>query len=818
MNDGLLELILARLGRVPLAGDAADLLLAAAEGEAQLAAQLSGASAPSDNRGSEHAGAEPAGAYLQSISVSGFRGVGPLSTLELEPGPGLTLVVGRNGSGKSSFADGLEVLLTGELRRWEELSAVWQEGWHNLHTSDPARISAQLLLEGAGTGTVERSWASGASFTASAVTMQVTGEKHAGLERLGWQDALASYRPFLSHSELEAFFSGPSRLHDLLSSVLGLEDLAATEKLLSLARRERETRRTEVDRDLPALLDTLGSVDDERARLCRDALQGRKRDVGRALEIAAGAPAGPPTGEIATLRHLSQVQSPDEGSIRNAVETLLSAADTLEKAAGSGAGQALELARLLSSALAHHLAHGAGDCPVCGREGALDERWRVRTEQEIARLHAQARAAKDARDEAGQARAAARALILPVPRLLAGEPIGSADPVAAREAWAAWTTQASKPDEEGPEGLRQLAGHLARAWPRLQAAVQALADAAGAELQSREDRWAPVAAEVAAWAKRAKDAEAAAQALPALKAAIRWLKDATDDIRNERLAPLGSQAREIWAQLRQESNINLGAIRLTGSGPRRQVDMQVTVDGAQSPALGVMSQGEVNALALSIFLPRATLPASPFRFLVIDDPVQAMDPAKVEGLARVLDEVARSRQVLVFTHDDRLPEAIRRLGLPARIREVTRRPGSVVEIRPALTPVERILQDAQAVCADEAVPQQVAARVVPGLCRLAVEAAFTEAARRRQLRDGRRHAEVEAMIQAADTMTKKAALAMFGNMSKGGEVLRRLNAWHPRIADTYQAVNRGAHNGHNGPLPPLVTQTRELTSAIRTRL
>jgi hypothetical protein len=59
-----------------------------------------------------------------------------------------------------------------------------------------------------------------------------------------------------------------------------------------------------------------------------------------------------------------------------------------------------------------------------------------------------------------------------------------------------------------------------------------------------------------------------------------------------------------------------------------------------------MSQGEVNALALSVFLPRARLPASPFRFLVIDDPVQAMDPAKVDGLARVLEKAAADRQVI----------------------------------------------------------------------------------------------------------------------------------------------------------------------------
>ena len=44
-----------------------------------------------------------------------------------------------------------------------------------------------------------------------------------------------------------------------------------------------------------------------------------------------------------------------------------------------------------------------------------------------------------------------------------------------------------------------------------------------------------------------------------------------------------------------------------------------------------MSQGELHALALALFLPRATAPESPFRFIVLDDPIQAMDPSKVEG-------------------------------------------------------------------------------------------------------------------------------------------------------------------------------------------
>lgn len=48
--------------------------------------------------------ADPAGAYLGAITVQGFRGIGEQRRLDLVPGPGLTIVLGRNGSGKSSFA------------------------------------------------------------------------------------------------------------------------------------------------------------------------------------------------------------------------------------------------------------------------------------------------------------------------------------------------------------------------------------------------------------------------------------------------------------------------------------------------------------------------------------------------------------------------------------------------------------------------------------------------------------------------------------------------------------------------------------------
>src|SRR5688572_26893192 len=47
----------------------------------------------------------PLRAWINRIGVTGFRGIGPTQGLDLQPGPGLTIIVGRNGSGKSSFAE-----------------------------------------------------------------------------------------------------------------------------------------------------------------------------------------------------------------------------------------------------------------------------------------------------------------------------------------------------------------------------------------------------------------------------------------------------------------------------------------------------------------------------------------------------------------------------------------------------------------------------------------------------------------------------------------------------------------------------------------
>jgi hypothetical protein len=86
-----------------LSEDAKLLVLAVFESDAALSEALE---EPSSARRPDiidsNLAADPVGAYLTTISVAGFRGVGPKTSLELSPGPGLVIVAGRNGCGSSS--------------------------------------------------------------------------------------------------------------------------------------------------------------------------------------------------------------------------------------------------------------------------------------------------------------------------------------------------------------------------------------------------------------------------------------------------------------------------------------------------------------------------------------------------------------------------------------------------------------------------------------------------------------------------------------------------------------------------------------------
>ncbi|MEO3858303.1 AAA family ATPase [Acrocarpospora sp. B8E8] len=563
-------------------------------------------------------------AYLQSVTVSGFRGIGRTARLPLTPRPGLTLVVGRNGSGKSSFAEAVEIALTGDNARWSSRSDIWRRSWRNLHESAPPQVAVELLLEGdTEPSTVLREW-TGEDVGDSRAEVERPGSDPVPLAELGWAPDLALYRPFLSYSELGQMISGkPSEMYDAVATILGLELLATADKNLRDRASDLEKVIKQADAELPEVADLSG---------------------------------------------------PDVAVV----------------------------------------------------------------EQPMAAM-AMAAACRDAQEQA----------------------------------------------------------------------VKRLADLDG--------RWKETATALAAWLAVARRAEAGRPELKQVKAARKWLRDVHDELRAERMAPLGETSQLIWNLLRQQSNVTLGPVQLAGAATQRRVVMDVSVDDIEAPALGVMSQGELHALALTLFLPRATSRQSPFKFLVIDDPVQSMDPAKVDGLARVLTMIAETRQVVVFTHDTRLPQALKYLRLPTTVIEVVRKERSVVELKESDDPVARALRDARALAKSGKVPADVVRHVLPGLCRTALEAAFLEVVWHRLLTAGRDHGLVERQIGDAYKLTELAALALFGDASKWSQVLGELNqrygGW---AADLVVLCNKATHQAVRfDDVEELVRQTGRLAKLVR---
>ena len=205
---------------------------------------------------------------------------------------------------------------------------------------------------------------------------------------------------------------------------------------------------------------------------------------------------------------------------------------------------------------------------------------------------------------------------------------------------------------------------------------------------------------------------------------------------------------------------------------------------------------------------------SPFRFIVIDDPVQAMDPVKVEGLARVFARVARQRQLIVLTHDDRLPGAVRRLEMDATIIEVNRRESSVVSLRRISDPVTRHIDDAMAVAQTSRLPAE-ARRVVPGFCRLALEAACAEAVTRRLLREGKSHEAIAAALNVPTTLRMWMAMALLKDANRAGDVQDWLLRNLPGATTIVQLANKGSHTDISGDLITLVRSAEQLCKRIQ---
>jgi recombinational DNA repair ATPase RecF len=724
---------------------------------------------------------EAVGAFLSSVTVSGFRGIGDKAQLKLHPGPGLTVVAGRNGSGKSSFAEALEFALTGDSYRWAGKKATyWKGSWRNLHQNRTAEVLIELAEQGAGLTKLGVEWTADAPLEDSSVWTQRPGERrNAGIDSLGWSDALELYRPILSYDELGQRLDGsPTDLYRSLEGILGLDQLADGIDRLSDQVKRLKGPAAEVTAAKRSLKTVLEFAEDPRAQSAFAQVRKNKPNLELLGKIATGVTATDQIG--ARLRDLSELTLPDELEIKRVADELLAAVQELAQIGGTASAQAHVRSTLLEQALALHSEHGDQDCPVCG-VGALDSSWRERVARQLEAEKSEFAAIRAARLRLTEGRQAAHAQVaVPVLPILDDLDLGSlAEAEAILKLW-----------RQAPTSDVRLAQHLTSNAASVLAVLSRLRGEAEERLSGRDDSWGELAQQIAAWVQLKRVADKFSVDLADVSAAAVWLKKTAEHLRNARLEPLADGARRIWAKLRQESSIDLDDVTLSGQRSRGKVNLRATVDGVETDALPVMSQGELNAIALALFLPRATMPASPLQFVVLDDPVQAMDPAKVDGLTDVLVEYAKDRQVVVFTHDDRLAESVRRTAPEARIVQVERGTGSKVEVSECQSPARRYVEDLRDLLRDQNLPASVLGQAIPAYARLAVEAAAHEVYFRHQLIDGGSRREVEKTWTKALKTAQRIALAVYGD---AGRDLSKWSQSTPYRKAAVDLCSRGVH-------------------------
>lgn len=914
---GIHQEVKQELGKLTKDEQVINLALAALEGEDAVERALAGENVEIPDKTADN-GEQVPPVYLQDITVSGFRGIGPKATLEIPPGPGLTVVVGRNGSGKSSFAEGLEVLLTGESYRWKGKTAVWKKGWRNLHQGDNPKISARFQVEGKNRATVvERSWSSPKLETGRS-SAQHPGEAVSDLDGIGWKEPLDLYRPILSYKELGIIENNPSSLHDALSKVLGIGVIAQAMKTLAKTRLAREKQTKEVDKELrdnilprfeqledpraigvaealktitdtrltrkklakevaeeliPASPTRLASIADiryEPAKEVDEALDAApiiaedlveqpfsvsddsvdKADFAKAQEVYSEADKSELESLLLSQRRtldsgkqrvvrigdeiqrdyfwfeqlvewiLDSVQSesttlyqdlqtlinikiPDQEEVFEIAEELNKAYTEWSILPGTEAENAEHLIKILNLALEHYYTHENKPCPVCG-VGILDSSWRTNVEEQIERLRESSRNYRKAKNNLASAMEEAKSLV--EPPQWPDETIIAIDSLVS--IWEQWS---SLPDNKG-----DIPEHLLSVYPLIKDEADNISRQARNMYSEREEQWSSALSELLPWISKARKAMHGRTEISDIKEAEKNLKTVNENIRNTRWSPIEKQALEIWKNLRLESNVDLRSVQLTGGRLNRSVALGVEVDNIKTEALSVVSQGEINSMALSIFFPRVMLPASPFRFLVIDDPIQSMDPARVDGLARVFAKVAKSRQLIVFTHDNRLPESLRHLDIEHLCLEVRRSVKSKITVSEKRDPVIQYFYEARAILKDDDIQEDIARRVIPGFCRSGLEAACTEVIWRRWLGKGKKHQTIERKLFEAKKLSQKASLALFDDASKGGKVFSRISTkWEKRFAIAFQDTNKGTHSKYAGDLANLINDCQSLAERLR---
>lgn len=162
---------------------------------------------------------------LTEVGIENFQGVVSMPRLVLDPTPGVTVLVGDNGSGKSSIAEAVETALYGEPRAVSGGSGGNASLWDRQHCArdaDEARVEVTLSSGTDRLILAVRLGSDGRVRHRHARLHDGAGVADIDLDTTPWASALAASRPVFGYAAIERQVQRAKDLQTFIEPLLGI--------------------------------------------------------------------------------------------------------------------------------------------------------------------------------------------------------------------------------------------------------------------------------------------------------------------------------------------------------------------------------------------------------------------------------------------------------------------------------------------------------------------------------------------------------------------------------------------------------------------
>jgi len=143
------------------------------------------------------------------------------------------------------------------------------------------------------------------------------------------------------------------------------------------------------------------------------------------------------------------------------------------------------------------------------------------------------------------------------------------------------------------------------------------------------------------------------------------LLEAKDHLASDRLKRARPRSLELYERLVRHPKFSSFDITTKPRAKKVDYTFEVSVEGNPSTAREaklVLSDGQITATAVGIFVGLAESAAHGLDMLFIDDPTQNLDQGAKEAMAKLMVEIAGRKQIVISTHDEEFVSYLREYG------------------------------------------------------------------------------------------------------------------------------------------------------------